>query len=132
MAENKKRFAGANNPVESLPFFTETTDDTGAESAAADTGVKTMGRPKKDGIQRERGAGKGLQEGSTRYTVIFQVETMEFLQDYAYTKRTTIKEALTMMIDKFKAEYEADPNNEALITDPKYIEKRKGSKEGEQ
>lgn len=128
MAENKKRFAGANNPVESLPFFTET----GAESAAADDGVKTVGRPKKEGIQRDRGAGKGLQEGSTRYTVIFQVETMEFLQDYAYTKRTTIKEALTMMIDKFKAEYEADPNNEALLPDPKYIEKRKSSKEGDE
>lgn len=128
MAENKKRFAGANNPVESLPFFTET----GAESTAADDGVKTVGRPKKEGIQRDRGAGKGLQEGSTRYTVIFQVETMEFLQDYAYTKRTTIKEALTMMIDKFKAEYEADPNNEALLPDPKYIEKRKGSKEGDE
>ena len=131
MAENKKRFAGANNPVAGLPFFTEPTD-TGAESAASNDGVKSVGRPKKEGIQRDRGAGKGLQEGSTRYTVIFQVETMEFLQDYAYTKRTTIKEALTMMIDKFKAEYEADPNNEALLPDPKYIEKRKGSKEGDE
>lgn len=123
-----KRFTGANNPVEKLPFFTETAADetTDTEQATA----PKMGRPKKDGIQRERGAGKGLQEGSTRYTVIFRIDTMEFLQDYAYTKRTTIKEALTMMIDKFKAEYEADPNNEALIPDPKYIEKR--SKEGEQ
>ena len=121
-----KRFAGANNPVENLPYFN---DEAATETAAEPVETKTvMGRPKKDNIQRERGAGKGLQEGSTRYTVIFNTETMEFLQDYAYTKRTTIKDALTMMIEKFKEEYNADPNAEELITDPKYIEKR--SKEG--
>lgn len=124
-----KRFAGANNPVENLPFFNDEAVETDAAVADESAETKTViGRPKKDNIQRERGAGKGLQEGSTRYTVIFHTETMEFLQDYAYTKRTTIKDALTMMIEKFKEEYNADPPAEPLISDPKYIEKR--SKEG--
>lgn len=123
---NNKRFAGANNPVENLPFFNDGTEAETEQAANEPAESKTvMGRPKKDNIQRERGAGKGLQEGSTRYTVIFHTETMEFLQDYAYTKRTTIKEALTMMIEKFADEYRADPNAEPLIPDPKYIEKRK-------
>ena len=124
--EKKNRFAGANNPVENLPYFNDETEAATEPTAAEPADSKTvMGRPKKDNIQREKGAGKGLQEGTTRYTVIFHTETMEFLQDYAYTKRTTIKEALTMMIEKFADEYRADPNAEPLIPDPKYIEKRK-------
>lgn len=122
---NNKRFAGANNPVENLPFFNDGTEAAAEPTAEPAENKTVMGRPKKENIQRERGAGKGLQEGSTRYTVIFHTETMEFLQDYAYTKRTTIKDALTMMIEKFADEYRADPNNEPLIPDPKYIEKRK-------
>ena len=41
---------------------------------------------------------------------------MKFLRDYAFTKRITIKEALTIMIERFAEEYAADPNNEKLIS----------------
>lgn len=128
--EKKNRFAGANNPVENLPYFKdkpEATETAAEETATEETAENktVMGRPRKNDIQREKGAGKGLQKGSTRYTVIYHDETLDFLQDYAYTKRTTIKEALTMIIDNFKREYYSDPNAEPIIPDPKYIEKRK-------
>ena len=99
-----------NNPLEGNALF-----NTEAETPE-ETPVKKMGRPRKDNIQREAGAGAGLQEGTTRYTVIIQNDTMKFLRDYAFTKRITIKDALQIMIERFANEYNADPNNEKLIS----------------
>lgn len=101
-----------NNPLEGNALFTdqpqEKTDDAPVK--------KKMGRPRRDDIVRESGAQEGLREDSVRYTVIFQKNTMQFLRDYAFTKRITIKEALRIMIEKFEADYNADPSNEKLIS----------------
>lgn len=107
------KLKGFNNPLEGNALFSEpqTTEQTTEEPVK-----KKMGRPRREDIQRGSGAGEGLREDSVRYTVIFQKNTMKFLRDYAFTKRITIKEALTIMIEKFAEEYEADPNNEKLIS----------------
>lgn len=96
-----------NNPLEGNALFADQTEE---------QPKKKMGRPRRDDIVRESGAQEGLREDSVRYTVIFQKNTMKFLRDYAFTKRITIKEALREMIEKFEADYNADPNNEKLIS----------------
>lgn len=100
---------GFHNPLENNPLFNP------AQEQEAEREKKKFGRPRKEGVQRD-GAGAGLQEGTTRYTVIFHNSTMKFLRDYAFTKRITIKEAMRIMIEKFEADYYADPNNEKLIS----------------
>ena len=42
-------------------------------------------------------------------------ETADLIKDYAYTKRITIKEALTEMVNFFIDDYYSDPDNEPLL-----------------
>lgn len=100
-----------NNPLEGNALFADQPQEQPKTPVK-----KKMGRPRRDDIVRESGAQEGLREDSVRYTVIFQKNTMQFLRDYAFTKRITIKEALRLMIEKFEADYYADPNNEKLIS----------------
>ena len=76
---------------------------------------KTVGRPASDKLIREPGVQQGLKKEDTRATFILPVETVDNLKAYAYTKNIKIREALTEIIDKFIADYEADPNNEPLL-----------------
>ena len=51
----------------------------------------------------------------TRATFILEKETVDKIKDYAYTKRITIKEAVTLMVDTFIDDYYKDPKNEELL-----------------
>jgi len=61
----------------------------------------------------------GLPEELTRFACIAEKADIKFINDYAYTKRLTIKEAFHEMIDKFKQEYQSNPKNEKLLEKPK-------------
>lgn len=74
-----------------------------------------MARPKKDSLIREAGAQQGLSKEDTRMTFIVPVDTAEKLRAFAYTKNITLKEALTLMIETYIADYQADSENEPLL-----------------
>ena len=42
-------------------------------------------------------------------------ETADMIKDYAYTKRISIKDAVTVMVETFIDDYYNDPNNEPLL-----------------
>lgn len=74
-----------------------------------------MARPRNDDIVRESGAQQGLSKNDTRMTFIIPIETAEKLRAFAYTKNMTLKDTLTIMVDKYIEDYEKDPNNEPIL-----------------
>lgn len=66
-----------------------------------------VGRPQKDGIQRD-GAGKGLPEEWQRYTLIVNKNTLQDLKDYAWYERISIKEAVDNILSEYleKADFQ--------------------------
>lgn len=88
-----------------------------AEEAAAEP--KKMGRPRKSELVRDNSAQAGLTEEWQRATFIVKVSALNALNDYAYTKRIPIKDALTEVIEKFITDYESNPDNEPLLESPK-------------
>lgn len=42
-------------------------------------------------------------------------EVADLIRDYAYTKRISVGEALTVIVKKFFDDYQADPENEPLL-----------------
>lgn len=77
-----------------------------------------MGRPRKEGLVRDNSAQEGLAPDCTRASFILKVEALKFVRDYAYTRRVSIKDALTEIIEHFEQDYKSDPKNE-LLEDPK-------------
>ena len=100
------------SPLEDNPLFEKTAP------APATKKKETRGRPVRGDLQRG-GSVDGLAQGLRRFSVIMQKDTANKLFDYAYTKRITVKDALKEMVQKFFADYEADPNNEPLLQKPK-------------
>lgn len=100
------------SPFENNSLFQETTAAPAAEKK------DPRGRPAKPGYQRS-GPNKGLPIELRRFSVIMLKDTANKLFDYAYTKRITVKDALEEMVQKFIADYEADPKNEPLLQKPK-------------
>ena len=98
------------SPLANNPLFKET--------APAAEKKETRGRPRRDDLQRG-GSVDGLPIELRRFSVIMQKDTANKLYDYAYTKRITVKDALEEMVQKFIADYEADPKNEPLLQKPK-------------
>lgn len=98
---------GLNNPLFA--------DSEPTPQAAESPQKKKMGRPRSNGIIRDNSVQAGLTEEYTRATFIMKVETLEALKDYAFTKRISIKDAVTDIIDAFIADYEANPDNEPLL-----------------
>ena len=97
---------GLDNPL----FNTDQTEET-----TQATPQKKIGRPRSNDIVRDNSVQAGLTEEYTRATFIMKVETLDALKDYAFTKRISIKEAITDIIDGFIKDYEADPDNEPLL-----------------
>lgn len=58
---------------------------------------------------------EGMQPGNTRFSVMMSEELADFLRDYAYTKRQSMKDTINEIVGAFRANYEADPNNEPLL-----------------
>ena len=100
------------SPLENNSLFKEPTAAPAAEKK------ETRGRPRRDDLQRG-GSDDGLPVELRRFSVIMQKDTANKLYDYAYTKRITVKDALEEMVQKFIADYEADPKNEPLLQKPK-------------
>lgn len=98
---------GLDNPL----FNTDQTEETTQETPQK----KKTGRPRSNDIVRNNSVQAGLTEEYTRATFIMKVETLDALKDYAFTKRISIKEAITDIIDGFIKDYEADPDNEPLL-----------------
>lgn len=61
---------------------------------------KTVGRPKKKELVRDNAAQRGLPRDYTRKTFIINVELLEKLEDYAYTERLSIKDALNDLLEE--------------------------------
>lgn len=97
------------------PLFNSALADEPQEVNPQEEEKKPVGRPVKKDLVREPGVKQGLTEDYTRATFILPVETLENLKAYAYTQDIKIKDALTAIIDKFIAEYEADPENPELL-----------------
>lgn len=90
--------------------------NTGEEPAAEETTAKKkMGRPRKSDLVRDNSAQAGLPEEWQRATFIVKVSALDDLKSYAYTKRIPLKDALTEVIEKFIADYKANPDNEELL-----------------
>lgn len=98
---------GLDNPLFNIDQTEETTQETPQK--------KKTGRPRSNDIVRDNSVQAGLTEEYTRATFIMKVETLDALKDYAFTKRISIKEAITDIIDGFIKDYEADPDNEPLL-----------------
>ena len=101
---------GINNPL----FNTEPQQEAQEVEQATPQKNKT-GRPRNTDIVRDNSVQAGLTEEFTRATFIMKVETLDALKDYAFTKRISIKEAITDIIDSFIEDYKADPDNEPLL-----------------
>lgn len=76
-------------------FFTPTEElsSSKVKTNNAKTVKRGPGRPKKD-LVRDNSAQRGLPEDYTRHSFIVRMDLLNKLQDYAYTERITIKEAL--------------------------------------
>lgn len=96
MTEKKDHIAGAFDNLLGTPA-----------QAAPKEEKKPVGRPPKEGIQRE-GAGTGLPEEWQRYTLIVNKQTLQDLKDYAWYERISIKEAVDNILSGFleNAEFE--------------------------
>lgn len=62
---------------------------------------RSTGRPRKEGLNRERGSKNGLPEDWTRYTIIMREQYLEEMKNYAYNKRISIREAFDWAIEYF-------------------------------
>lgn len=102
-----------NNPLANNVLFKEPTVE--ETKAATEATPKKKGRPLKDEIVRDNSKQEGLTAEYTRASFILSVENVDFIKDYAYTKRITIKDALDEIIGNFKANYEADKTNEPIL-----------------
>lgn len=60
---------------------------------------KTPGRPKRKDLVRDNAAQKGLPTDYTRKTVIINIELLKKLEDYAYTERLSLKDALEELLE---------------------------------
>ena len=49
------------------------------------------------------------------FSVRLDREVADKVRDFAYTRRITVKEALAVMVNKFMADYQSDPENEPLL-----------------
>lgn len=49
------------------------------------------------------------------FTTRIDPKAQEFIRNYAYTKRITMKKAIDEIVFAFKDEYEANPKNEKLL-----------------
>lgn len=72
-----------------------------------------------EGFNRVLGKTEEPAAAETKNGYIFSVrlekEMADWVRDFAYTKRYTIKEALAVMVNKFMADYQSDPENEPLL-----------------
>ncbi|MEE1130230.1 MAG: hypothetical protein UHX00_01230 [Caryophanon sp.] len=96
MNEKKNRFAGAfDSLMQTQPVVEQT------------TAKNPVGRPPKDGIQRE-GANTGLPEEWQRYTLIINKQVLQDLKDYAWYERISIKDAVDTIFRDYldKADFE--------------------------
>lgn len=69
-------------------------------------------------IRNEEGGNsnqEGLPQELTRFVAICYVEDVDFIRDFAYTKRTTIKETIHHIISTYAEEYRSNPKNEKLL-----------------
>ena len=57
-----------------------------------------------------------LAQGINDRTFRIEPEIADLIKDYAYTKRISIKEAVTEIVETFIADYESDPENEPLLS----------------
>ena len=77
------------------------------------------GRPRKTGIIRNEDGGQSAQEGlteeNTRFSCIMKVENVEFIRNYAFTKRLKIYEAMNEIIETYAEQYTNNPENEKII-----------------
>ena len=84
---------------------------------------RTVGRPRNPKLVRVENGGSSAQAGLTkdlkRFTVIANVQAVNDLRDYAYTRRLTLKDAFNEIMEKFIEDYKNNPNNEKLLVDPK-------------
>lgn len=76
---------------------------------------KKYGRPQNDSLVRG-GSQDGLPEDTTRATFILKISSVEALNNYAYTERITLKEAINSIIEEYIDNYKKD---HTLLEDPK-------------
>lgn len=82
-----------------------------------DTFNRVMGKAE-DQTQQPAEVEKKAQTKAKNYNVVsfrMEQETIDKIKDYAYTKRISIKEAVTLMVDTFIDDYNDDPSNEPLL-----------------
>lgn len=58
------------------------------------------GRPKRKDLVRDNAAQKGLSKDYTRKTFIINVDLLNKLENYAYTERLSIKEAINILLEE--------------------------------
>lgn len=86
-----------------------------------DTFNRVMGKAEDQTQQPAEVEKKAQAKAQTRaknYNVVsfrMEQETIDKIKDYAYTKRISIKEAVTLMVDTFIDDYNDDPSNEPLL-----------------
>lgn len=92
--------------------FTDTFDRVrGKQEESINTAVPETTEPKK------RKRAKKYVEGIDYVTFTTRIDpkAQEFIRNYAYTKRITMKKAIDEIVFAFKDEYEANPKNEKLL-----------------
>lgn len=79
---------------------------------------RVIGKAEDQTQQQPAAVEKKAQAKSKNYNVVsfrMEQETIDKIKDYAYTKRISIKEAVTLMVDTFIDDYNDDPSNEPLL-----------------
>lgn len=115
MADKKKLLA--NNPL-----FADTTEESVAATPGATETAKRGRGENPELVRKEKGgswAQDGLTADFTRASFIISVKALNAVKNYAYTKRLPMKDAISEIIEKYIESYEANPDNEPLLSDPK-------------
>lgn len=93
--------------LENNPLFSNAAADQAQEAQAQDV-KRGRGRPKKDDIVRGVSAQEGLTAEYTRTTFIINVALLEWVKDYAYTERISLKDAFNGILQKAREETMAE------------------------
>lgn len=74
--------------------------------------LKRVGRPKNEELIRDNASQSGLTKDLTRASYIMPVELVQFVSDYAYTERISIKDAIAQLVTIGKKHVEKEYKKE--------------------
>lgn len=98
------------NILQGNPLFDTVEEKPTAAPADQSAETTKKGRPRNEELVRDNSAQAGLPEDYTRASFIMKVSALNDLKDYAYTKRMSIKDALTEILEGYFEQYKAEGN----------------------